>query len=87
MNRLISLALSAFVASVCCAGDSASDAALRQTLSQVPAAELPAKAAELVKAAKTRDRGFLTADIVTISLSINPVATPAIVAPGGGLCQ
>ena len=68
------------MASVCCAGDSSTDAALRQTLSQVPAAELPAKAAELVKAAKTRDRGFLTADIVTISLSINPVATPAIVA-------
>ena len=50
-----------------------------QSLAGVPAAEMPAKAAELVKAAKARDRRTATADIVNAAVDLNPAATPQVV--------
>jgi hypothetical protein len=48
-------------------------------LSSVPAAELPAKAAQLVTDAKASDRKTTTIDVVKAALAINPAAAPAIV--------
>ncbi|HWX22743.1 MAG TPA: hypothetical protein VN578_22805 [Candidatus Binatia bacterium] len=79
MKRMINIALAMMFVAVSWANDAAKTSALHQTLSQVPAAEMPAKAGELVKAAKARDRGFLTVDVVKTAIAINPVAAPAIV--------
>jgi len=51
----------------------------KQALVGVPAAELPAKAAELVKAAKTNERQAATVAIVKAALEMNPAAAPSIV--------
>src|SRR5258706_8065242 len=50
-----------------------------ETLSGVPAAELPAKAAQLVKEAKARERETTTINVVKAALAMNPAAAPAIV--------
>lgn len=52
---------------------------VRQTLGSVPAPELPAKSAELVKKAKARDWGKTTVSVVNSAVEINPAATPAVV--------
>jgi hypothetical protein len=49
------------------------------TLAAVPAAELPAQAADLVSKAKSRARQTVTADAVKAAVAINPAAAPAIV--------
>jgi hypothetical protein len=51
----------------------------RGALSEAPTAELPAKAAQLVKHAKARDWGTTTVDVVKAALEINPAAAPSIV--------
>lgn len=48
-------------------------------LTAVPAAELPAKAADLVFQAKPADRQETTMNVVKAALGINPAAAPAIV--------
>jgi hypothetical protein len=48
-------------------------------LTAVPAAELPAKAADLVSQAKPVDRQEATINVVKAALGINPAAAPAIV--------
>ncbi|MCX6922295.1 MAG: hypothetical protein NT154_03620 [Verrucomicrobia bacterium] len=50
-----------------------------KTLSAVPAAELPAKAADLVLHAKARDRQATTINVVKSAVGLNPAAAPAIV--------
>jgi hypothetical protein len=50
-----------------------------KVLTAVPAAELPAKAADLVSQAKTRDRQSTTVNVVKAAVGINPAAAPAIV--------
>jgi hypothetical protein len=50
-----------------------------KVLTAVPAAELPAKAADLVSQAKAADRQEATINVVKAALSINPAAAPAIV--------
>jgi hypothetical protein len=50
-----------------------------ETLSSVPAAELPAKAADLVVHTKVRDRQVATINVVKSAVGMNPVAAPAIV--------
>lgn len=52
---------------------------VRATLSSVPAPELPAKSAELVKQAKARDWGRTTVSVVNSAVEINAAATPAVV--------
>jgi hypothetical protein len=49
------------------------------TLAAVPAAELPAKAADLVQQAKPRIRQSITVNVVKAAVGINPAAAPAIV--------
>jgi hypothetical protein len=51
-----------------------------QTLAAVPAAELPAKAADLVKQAKPRARQGVTINVVKAAVGLNSAAAPAIVA-------
>src|SRR6266481_1558212 len=62
-------------------GSFAKDSAkpLQATLSDVPAAELPAKALELVSAAKASHRKPETVEVVKAAVAINPAAAPAIV--------
>jgi len=51
----------------------------RAVLSEAAPAELPAKAAELVKRAKVRDRGATTVDVVQAALEANPGSACAVV--------
>ena len=51
----------------------------RKTLSSVPAAELPAKAAQIVKNAKPDAWEETTINVVKPAVGINPAAAPAIV--------
>lgn len=53
--------------------------ALKKALSSVPAAELPAKAAQLVKEAKPYAWEETTINVVKPAVAINPAAAPAIV--------
>src|SRR5712671_6672773 len=48
-------------------------------LSSVPAAELPAKAAQIIKDAKVRDREATTLNVVKVAVGMNPAAAPVIV--------
>ena len=57
----------------------ASDSPYKDILAKVPAAELPAKSAGLVKDAKARDREAVTRDVVKSAVEINPAAAPLIV--------
>jgi hypothetical protein len=50
-----------------------------QSLAAAPTAELPAKAADLVAQATSRDRHATTIDVVKGALAINPAAAPYIV--------
>jgi hypothetical protein len=61
------------------AGDSPKANPYTETLSSVPAAELPAKAAELVRDAKARQRETVTIEVVKAAVAKNPGAAPAIV--------
>jgi hypothetical protein len=81
MKLVASLALCALA--IFTLSSSAADSpakSVRQTLSAVPMAELPAKAADIVRNAKVRDRGFVTVDVVEAALAINPNAAPTVVA-------
>jgi hypothetical protein len=51
----------------------------QEVLTAVPSAELPAKAADLVLHAKSRDRQATTINVVKAAVAINPAAAPAIV--------
>jgi hypothetical protein len=52
---------------------------VQQSLAAVPSPEMPAKAAELVKAAKSRDRGRVTVEVVKAALAKNPGAAMSVV--------
>ena len=81
MKSFTSILLSvAFLAAFSSFGKDAPKAnPFNQTLSAVPAAELPAKAADLVLQAKSRNRNATTIDVVKAAVGINPAAAPAIV--------
>jgi len=51
----------------------------KEILSHVPAAELPVKAAELIKDAKPRSRETVTMEVVKAAVNLNPAAAPVIV--------
>jgi hypothetical protein len=82
MKQIATFALGAFLmASLSAVGkDSSTPAPFQKTLSGVPAAEMPAKAADLVKQTKAREWGTRTVDVVKSALAINPAAAPAVVA-------
>src|SRR5437870_10093430 len=73
LNALCLSALNTF------AGDDPKNNPFKETLSSVPAAELPAKAADLVLAAKRHSREATTISVVKASVQLNPAAAPAIV--------
>jgi hypothetical protein len=50
-----------------------------EVLAAVPAAELPAKAADLVAQAKARERQATTVSVVKSAVAMNPASAPAIV--------
>ena len=52
---------------------------VRESLSHFPAAELPAKAAEMIKQTKASGREAMTIKVLKSALEINPAAAPAVV--------
>ena len=50
-----------------------------QVLAAVPAAELPAKAADLILHSRSRERQAATVNVVKSAVTMNPAAAPAIV--------
>ena len=81
MKKTTSVVLSVafLVASISFAKDVPKTNPFKEVLSPVPAAELPAKAADLVLHAKSRARASTTADVIAAAVGINPAAAPAIV--------
>ena len=81
MKKVTSVALSVvfLVAIHSFANDAPKANSFKETLRSVPAAELPAKAADLVLHAKSRDRASTTLEVVKAAIAINPGAAPAIV--------
>lgn len=81
MRKLIAIALIAglFGRAQLFAADTAKPNPWQQTLNAVPAPELPARAAELVKNAKARDRRKVTVQVIDAALARNPAAAVAVV--------
>jgi len=81
MRNITSIALSVALLGACNSfGKDAPKAnPFNELLTAVPAAELPAKAADLVLGAKSRDREATTINVVKAAVGINPAAAPAIV--------
>lgn len=80
MKQIAVLALGAFLlASAPAFASDSTKASYQKTLSSVPAAEMPAKAADLVKQAKAREWSTRTIEVVKSALAINPAAAPAVV--------
>ena len=66
------------------AKDEAGVIALKETLSKVPAAEVPAKAADIVAQAEVSSRDAIAVDVVKASLKKNPTMATAVV---GAICR
>ena len=66
------------------AKDEARVIALKETLSKVPAAEVPAKAADIVAQAEASSRDAIAVDVVKASLKKNPTMATAVV---GAICR
>jgi hypothetical protein len=74
-DRIMTLSLVWLVAS----SSLAKDPSYQDILSHVPAAELPAKAAGLIKDANSSTREAVTRDVVKTAVALNPAAAPVIV--------
>ena len=61
------------------AKDASATSRYQQALAAVPAPELPAKAAELVKQAKTRDLATTTVGVTKAAVTINSATAPSVV--------
>ena len=83
MKRIASMTLSvAFLAASLSFGKDAPKAnPFSQALTSVPAAELPAKAADLVLHARPADREATTLNVVKGAVGLNPAAAPAVGPP------
>jgi hypothetical protein len=81
MKTVVTIALSVVFLAACNSfgKDASQTNPFNQTLATAPAAELPAKAADLVAQAKSRDRQTTTINVVKSAVGINPAAAPAIV--------
>jgi len=81
MKHIIIIALSAafLTAGPAFGRDTTTANPYKATLAVVPAAELPAKAANLVQQAKARERQGITVNVVKAAVAVNPAAAPAIV--------
>lgn len=82
-NRLTKQLTGLVCAAVLCVGTSqliANDSSdVAKVLGTVPAPELPAQAAKLIKGAKARDRETVTISVVTSAVKANPAATPLVI--------
>jgi hypothetical protein len=76
MKLILTLGLSLAITCTAIASDTS---ALKTALTSVPAPELPAKAATLVKDAKARERQVTASFVVKEAVKKNPAAAPAIV--------
>src|SRR5215467_5169418 len=81
MKQILTLVMAG---SLGCAGslfaaDPGPNPSVQQSLIAVPAAEMPAKAAELVKAARARDRDAVTVSVVVAAVTLNPTCAATIV--------
>jgi hypothetical protein len=81
MKTIASILLSvAFLAAGSSFGKDAPQAdSFNEVLAAVPAAELPAKAADLILHSRSRERQAATVNVVKGAVGINPAAAPAIV--------
>jgi hypothetical protein len=81
MKRIACIALSVACMAVCSsfAKDAPKINPYLTVLAAVPAAEMPAKAADVVAQAKTPEREATTIAVVQAAVGINPAAAPAIV--------
>jgi hypothetical protein len=82
MKRIISIVVLSVGFAVACNSfgkDAPKANPFKATLAVVPAAELPAKSADLVLQAKARARQTVTVNVVKAAVGINPAAAPAIV--------
>lgn len=81
MKQILSLVVAANLgyAGSLFAADSVANDSVQHSLAAVPGAEMPAKAAELIKTAKVRDRGTVTVNVVTAAAALNPACTPTVV--------
>jgi len=75
----LSLAFSLLLVAPASAEDSARLVALKKSLGNVPALELPAKAAKLVSAAKAKDREATAKLVIEAVSSLNAAAVPSVV--------
>src|SRR6266496_845935 len=81
LGSFAAITLVAVLGGVCPFNSFAKDSAkpVSAVLGSTPAAELPAKAAQLIADAKVRDREAITVSVVKVALGINPAAAPVIV--------
>jgi hypothetical protein len=84
MKRIAILALSLIGLSAFTASAADTTNPYREQLSRVSAAELPPKAADLIKSDRSRERTTTTINVVKAAVGINPAAAPAIV---GGIAR
>lgn len=82
MKRILILALTVSLVSgsSLLAAQSGKPSPLKQALGQVPMAEMPAKAAQLVKDTNSRDRAAVAVQAVRAGLELSPTAAPTLVA-------
>lgn len=78
-NLLIALAIGSLAACTAFASAGVDAASIKKSLGSVSAAELPAQAASLVKAAKSADRSAVTVTVVKTCLTIRSASAPTIV--------
>jgi hypothetical protein len=81
LRSFAAITLVAALSAVCPFNSFAKDNAkpISVILSDVPAAELPAKAAQIVKDTKVKDREATTINVVKVAVGMNPAAAPVIV--------
>ena len=81
MNKTarVAISLALMVASISLAEGATKANPFKQVLAAVPAAEMPAKAADLISRSKSRDRASTTVDVIVAAIAINPAAAPSIV--------
>lgn len=81
MKKLAAFTLSVglFASAQAIATESFKAESFQSRLASVPAPEMPAKAADLVKAARSRDRSAVTVEVVKAALARNPAAALSVV--------
>jgi hypothetical protein len=81
MNKILVFASSLvlFFGASAYAGDDALAASATAALKKVPAAEMPAKAASMIKAASKAEREATTIQVVKVAVALNPASAPALI--------